>query len=35
MGSVAILVGLSAMYVGKMEMLSIKKVNADEKNSSK
>jgi len=33
-GSVAILVGLIAMYVGKMEGLSVKKVSADEKDNS-
>jgi hypothetical protein len=31
-GSVAILVGLIAMYVGKMEGLSVKKVSTDDKN---
>ena len=34
-GSVAIIVGLVAMYVGKMEGLSVKKISTDEKNSSK
>ncbi len=33
-GSVAILVGLIAMYFGRIEGLSIKKVSANEKNSS-
>jgi len=33
-GSVAILVGLIAMYFGKIEGLSIKKVSANEKDSS-
>ena len=35
MGSVSILVGLAAMYVGKLEGLSVKKVSADEKDNSK
>ena len=30
LGSVAILIGLIAMYVGKKEGLSVKKTNADE-----
>ena len=34
-GSLAVLVGLVAMYVGKMEGLSVKKVNVSEKDSSK
>jgi len=33
-GSVAILSGLIAMYVGKMEGLSVKKVSADENDNS-
>ncbi len=31
-GSVAVIVGLIAMYVGKLEGLSVKKVSTDEKN---
>ena len=34
-GSIAIIIGLIAMYVGKMEGLSVKKISTDEKNSSK
>ena len=33
-GSVAILVGLIAMYVGKLEGLSVKKVSASENDTS-
>ena len=33
-GSVAILIGMIAMYVGKMEGLSVKKISTDENNSS-
>ena len=33
-GSVAILIGLVAMYIGKMEGLSVKKVSANEKDDS-
>lgn len=32
LGSVAIIVGLVAMYVGKLEGLSVKKVSADKNN---
>jgi len=35
LGSVAILVGLAAMYVGKLEGLSVKKVSADDKKEDK
>lgn len=34
-GSVAIIIGLVAMYVGKMEALSVKKISTNEKNCSK
>ena len=33
-GSVAILIGMVAMYVGKMEGLSVKKISTDENGSS-
>ena len=35
LGSVAILVGLVAMYIGKLEGLSVKKVSADGKKENK
>ena len=35
LGSVAILIGLVAMYVGKLEGLSVKKVSADDKKEDK
>ena len=35
LGSVAIVTGLIAMYVGKLEGLSVKKVSADKKESNK
>ena len=34
-GSVAIIIGLVAMYIGKMEGLSVKKVSADDKKEEK
>ena len=34
LGSVSILVGLAAMYVGKLEGLSVKKVSAEEKDNA-
>ena len=34
LGSVAILIGLIAMYVGKKEGLSVKKTNADKANNN-